>query len=186
MAVGRCLLRVYNLFSMMRDYFKSFPYRLQHRREELDAADAVIASAEFIPKIILLFILLVLPFLVSPTSFDSLGDFLWWVKAWAPVWAAMAVILYLPAFLALAPAQLTGAAVEAMIQAEDNKEPVAWREPVVEECILAAPFWQVDEQITRVQSRLCLWRRLHWRPPRKLHFPHLHYIPHPASKDTSD
>jgi hypothetical protein len=171
---------------MMRDYFKSFPHRMQHRRDDLAAADAAIASAEFIPKIILLFILLVLPFLVSPAPFDSLGDFLWWARAWAPVWGAMVVVLYLPSVLALAPAQLTGAAVEAMTQAEDDKEPVVWREPVVEECVLAAPFLQVDEQITCIRARLCQWRILHWRPPRKLHFPHLRFIPHPASKDTSD
>jgi hypothetical protein len=141
---------------------------MQHRRDDLEAADAAVASAEVIPKIVLLFILLVLPFLVSPAPFGSLGDFLWWARAWAPVWGAMVVVLYLPAVLALAPAQLTGATVEAMTQTEDGREPVAWREPVVEECVLAAPFLQVDEQITCVRARFCQWRIL---PHRRKRYP---------------
>jgi hypothetical protein len=162
---------------MVAAYLKTFTYRMQHRRQELDAAGAYLAAGEALPKIVLLFILFVIPFLFSPAPFHSLGDLLWWVKGWTLVWVVMAAVLYLPIGLVIAPRQLTGASVGAMTQADPVREPVPYREPVADECVLVAPVVEVTEQVTLVREQVCRQRMLRWQPRRQLYFLLLRFIP---------
>lgn len=168
---------VYNFGEMVANYLKSFTYPMQHRRQELDAVGAYLAAGEALPKAVLLFLLLVIPFLFGPPPFHSLGDLLWWAKAWAPIWVAIAAVLYVSAGLAIAPRQLTGASVEAMTQTDPAREPVAYQEPVTEACFLVAPVIELAEQVTLVQEQVCRQRMLRWQPRRQLYFLLLRFIP---------
>ena len=168
-------------------YFYTVPRRIRRRRQEFDGLSSCIAYGEIVAKVALAFILLVLPFLISPAPFGDLGAFLWWLKGWTPVWVMVTMLLYLPLVLTVAPRQLTGASVEAMAQASAGQEPVHLPAPMESECILATSLMEANDR--RVQVIAKVYRQLLFRrslPSYQLHFPCLRFIPLPSSRDFSD
>lgn len=144
----------------------------RQRRHAIERAQAVLAQAEDLLLAALVFVVFLYPLLFDPTLLFNLPAWLWWVKGFAWIgllaWAAIRLLVGLP----LAPAQLTGATVEAMEQAAPEKElvpfPVA---PAEIECSLLplrlAPV--LIEQEADSQAK-CYWQQLWRRPCRWLLF----------------
>jgi hypothetical protein len=141
------------------------PSRPQRRRT-LERAQLGLAQAEDLLLVAIFFIVFLYPLLLDPTLLFNLPTWLWWVKGFAWIgllaWAVIRLLVGLP----LAPAQITGATVEAMEQAAPEKELVSFTaEPVQIECTL--PPWRqtplLIEQATTTQAQWLWWQR--WRRP---------------------
>lgn len=161
------------------------PHNLQKRRQDLEDAHSWLATAETLPKLILAFLLFVLPFLVSNTPFSEWTDWLWWVKGWMPVWVGFLALLYFSIGLIVTPRQLTGASVEAMAQATDEQELVPAPQPVEMPCPFPLPAAENDNQEVRAVTT-ALWQRLRCRISilQLDHFPSLRFIPRSSSRDS--
>jgi hypothetical protein len=136
----------------------------RQRRHTIERAQAVLAQAEDLLLAALVFVVFLYPLLFDPTLLFNLSAWLWWVKGFAWIgllaWAAIRLLVGLP----LAPAQLTGATVEAMEQAAPEKELVSFAAAQAEECLLLP--WRLPpasiEQAADNQAkcyRQQLWRR---------------------------
>lgn len=161
------------------------PHNLQKRRQDLEDANSWLATAEILPKLVLAFLLLVLPFLVGNTPFTEWADLLWWVKGWTPVWVGVLALLYFSIGLVVAPKQLTGASVEAIAQASDEHELVPSPQPVEMPCPFTLPASETDiREVKAVTTTLwqqlrCLITKLQLH-----HFPSLCFIPPAFSRDS--
>ncbi|MCZ7673827.1 MAG: hypothetical protein M5U34_45260 [Chloroflexi bacterium] len=127
------------------------PNRRQRRRT-IERAQLVLAQAEDLLLVALFFIVFLYPLLLDPTLLFNLPTWLWWVKGFAWIgllaWAVIRLLVGLP----LAPAQITGATVEAMEQAAPEKELVSFTaEPVEIECTLL-PL-AADTVVNRTRSQ---------------------------------
>ncbi len=164
---------------------QSFPHNLQKRRQDLEDAHSWIAIAETWPKLVLAFLLLVLPFLVSNTPFPNWADFLWWVKGWMPIWVGVLTLLYFSIGLVVAPRQVTGASIEAMAQATDEQVLVLAPQPVEMPCPFPLPASETDNQEVRAVTT-ALWQQLRCRITKlqQHDFPSLRFIPPAFSRDS--
>ena len=141
------------------------PNRRQRRRT-IERAQLVLAQAEDLLLVAIFFVVFLYPLLLDPTLLFNLPAWLWWVKGFAWIgllaWAIIRLLVGLP----LAPAQMTGATVEAMEQAAPEKELVPFTaEPVEIECTLL-PWRQTPlliEQEANTQAQWVWWQR--WRRP---------------------
>ncbi len=161
------------------------PHNLQKRRQDFEDANSWLATAEILPKLILAFLLLVLPFLVSNTPFSEWTDWLWWVKGWMPVWVGVLALLYFSIGLMVAPRQLTGASIEAMAQASDEQELVPAPQPVEIPCPFPLPALENNNQEVKAVITT-LWQQLRCRVTKLqlYHCPSLHFIPRFSSRDS--
>lgn len=123
------------------------------RRHALDEAAAGVAEAERVPLAILLFLLLGLPLLISPSLFTDLDSVLWWAKVWEPVSVIVTVVLYAAFYLPRTPYQLVGASVDAMESMDPDVEPAPVQERLERVCLLTTPNVLSAEQETAVQAR---------------------------------
>lgn len=147
------------------------PNRRQRRRT-IERAQVVLARAEDLLLVAICFIVFLYPLLLDPTLLFNLSAWLWWIKGFAWIgllaWAVIRLLVSLP----LAPAQITGATVEAMEQAKPEKELVSFTaEPAEIECSLLS--WrqvpELIEQKAAMQAK-CYWQQLWRRPRRRLLF----------------
>lgn len=144
----------------------------RQRRRVMERAQLVLAQAENLLLVALFFVVFLYPLLFNPNLLFNLSAWLWWVKgfAWMGLlaWAVIRLLVGLP----LAPAQITGATVDAMEQATPEKELVPFAAaPVAIECTLL-PWRQTPlllEQAASTQVRW-YWRQLWRRPRRRLLF----------------
>ena len=162
-----------------------FPHNLQKRRQDLEDANSWLATAETLPKLILAFLLLILPFLVSNSPFSEWADWLWWVKGWMPVWVGVLALLYFSVGLIVAPRQLTGASIEAMSRATDEQELVSAPQPVEMPCPFPLQALENDNQEVKAVI-MTLWQQLRCRITKVqlYHFPSLRFIPRSSSRDS--
>ncbi len=152
---------------------------LDHARAAVHQADGYLALAVF-------FLVFLYPFLLDPTLIFTFAAWLWWVKGFAWIgllaWAGVRLLVGVP----LAPAQLTGASVEAMEQATSETELVSFTAvPLELECTLL-PWRQTPlliEQEARTQL-LRQWQLRRQRPGRTplLQFPSQRFIPLPSRR----
>ena len=159
------------------------PNRRQ-RRTALDRARAVLIQAEDLLVVAIFFVVFLYPFLLDPTLLFNLSAWLWWVKGFAWIgllaWAAIRLLVGLP----MVPAQLTGASVEAMEQAEPEKELISFTAvpPNIESTLLPwrqSPTLIEQETCTQLQKQ---WRQLWQRPCRRslINSPFQRFIPLPS------
>ncbi|MCC6604535.1 MAG: hypothetical protein IT327_15100 [Anaerolineae bacterium] len=162
-----------------------FPHNLQKRRQDLEDANSWLAKAETLPKLVLIFLLLVLPFLVDNTPFTEWANLLWWVKGWMPVWVGVLALLYFSIGLVTGPRQLTGASIEAIAQASDEQELVPAPQPVEMPCPFPPPASESNNQEVRAVTTT-LWQQLRCRITKLQlhHFPSLRFIPPAFSRDS--
>ena len=172
-------------------------YQDRHqRRHALRAAAAGLADAERIPLTILLFLLLGLPLLLQPTLFTDFAAMQWWARIWAPVWIIVTCVLYAVFYLPRVPAQIVGASVDAMEQADPDVELVCVQERMETICLQAlVPTVPTDihRQKTTVHARIYgdrAWQERYRRRRvrlRELDLPALWFIPlFSSSRDSSD
>ncbi len=166
------------------------------RHRALHAAAAGLAEAERIPFAVLLFLLLGLPLFLQPTLYTELSAMLWWARIWTPVWVLVTVMLYAIFYLPHVPAQIVGASVDAMEQADPEVEFVRFHERVEEICLQAfiptIPT-AILRQKTTVHARIHgdrAWQDRYRRRRLRLHelgFPAPRLIPLlSSSRDSSD
>lgn len=169
----------------MFTYLQSLPENARQRQQSLAEADNLIASAETLPKLALLFFVGILPFLISETLLLDWPTFLWWVKGQTPIWLGVVALLYFAVGLKLAPAQLTGASVEAMAQTSDDQELV----PAPQTFETPYPFLsqtiESEERMVEAVTKL-FWQQIRRRMPKLPQYPLLtrRFIP-PASSHNS-
>jgi hypothetical protein len=87
------------------------------RRQAIETGREIQFSAERWAVPGLLFVVFVLPFLANPWLLFQPAAWLWWVRGCAVVSAGLYLVVYVAAHGWHLPAQLTGAAVDAMQQA---------------------------------------------------------------------
>ncbi|MCL4267268.1 MAG: hypothetical protein KJ069_29085 [Anaerolineae bacterium] len=136
----------------------------------LQQAQVVLSQAEDLLLVALFFIVFLYPLLLDPTLLFNLSTWLWWVKGFAWIGLLAWVTIRLLVGLPLAPAQVSGATVDAMEQTAPEKEPVSFTAVLVEIPCTLFPCWQppmflVQEANTQVQS---YFHRLWRRPQRQL------------------
>lgn len=172
---------------MIATYLQTFSTRMsvQNRRQALRNADADIAAGEVIPLIFILIILLLSPLFFGSAPFSGLNNFLWWMKAWTPVVAAVTAVLYVPVAFQIAPTQVTGAAVEAMTASPDSGAMQLALPTKAERLYTFALPLSVDEE--RVSTK---WKRTYHQQMRRRRSGRqralfYRFIPHPDSRDSS-
>jgi hypothetical protein len=102
-----------------------------------------------------------------------------------PVWVAVAALLYAAAGLVVAPTQLTGASVEAMVQANPDQALLPPPHAVENACPFMTPVSAKDNQVVKAQMRVS-WQQICRRPPRlRRRFPFLRFIPPTSLRDSS-
>lgn len=148
-----------------------YPNSIEGRQRQLDAALTWVRYAEMIPLIVLAFLLLGMPLLLAPAAFADGGSWLWWVKAWAPAWAAVCFFLYSALGIAIAPAQITAAAVVAMEQSGPDEPLVPMQGRVEQRLPLSASIAETDERDADVRIRAA-WREILVRPEHPSPLPH--------------
>lgn len=168
----------------------------RQRRRALRAAAAGLTSAERIPLIVLLFLLLGLPLLLRPALFTDFAALQWWARIWTPVWILVTSVLYAIFYLPRVPTQIVGASVDAMEQADPDVEFVRVQERVETICLQAfVPTVPTDihQQKTTVHARIYgdrAWQGRHRRRRvrlRELDFPAFWFKPlFSSSRDSSD
>ena len=164
-----------------------YPNSINRRHRQLDAALAWVRYAEIIPLIALAFLLLGMPLLLAPVTFADGVSWLWWVKAWAPVWAVACFFLYGALGAAVAPVQVTGAAVAAMEQSGPDEPPVPMQGRVEQRLPLSAPIAETVERDAAVKARAA-WREILIRPvhPSPLPYPFRRLCPRTPSPKSSN
>lgn len=133
----------------------------RQRRQALNQAGVCVAEAERVPFVILLFLLLGLPLLISPSLFRDtsassvqvMDSVLWWVKVWSPMWVMVTVVLYAGFYLPRTPFQLVGASVDAMQAMDPDVEPAPLQERTERVCLVTARNVVAAEQETAVRAR---------------------------------
>jgi hypothetical protein len=121
---------------------------------------------------------------------------LWWARIWTPVWVIVIGVLYAVFYLPHVPAQIVGASVDAMEQADPEVEFVRFHERVEAICLQAfIPTIPTGilRQKTTVHARIHgdrAWQDRYRRRTvrlRELDFPALRLIPlFSSSRDSSD
>lgn len=164
----------------------SFCQNRWQRQAALDHARAAVRRADDYLILAIFFLVFLFPFLLDPTLIFTFSAWLWWVKGFAWIgllaWAGARLLVGVP----LAPAQVTGASVEAMEQATPETELVPFTAvPLELECTLL-PWRQTPlliEQEARTQW-LRHWQLRRQRPGRAplLHFPSQRFIPLPSRR----
>lgn len=173
----------------MADHFPSLCQSHHQRRCSLDTAASQLAEAERLPVYLLTFLLLGLPLIFDPTLLTDRSALLWWMKGWTPVWAVVTCLVYAYCYLPRVPAQVAGAAVEAMEQVDPEAELVPLRERVETPCpLLLQVTDEVRHRETAVQNLVAerrqqrAWRRQRLRDGA---FPFLWSIPRLSSNRDS-
>lgn len=177
-----------------KSHFRPLYKDRRQRRQALGTASARLADAERIPLAILLFLLLGLPLLLQPTLFTDFAALQWWARGWAPLWVAVTVVLYAVFCLPRVPAQIVGASVDAMEQADPGVELVRVEGRREKACLLVlvpADLYRQTETAVHARirgDRVCQdrYRRRRVRL-RELDFPALSFaLRLSSSRDSSD
>lgn len=170
---------------MVNKRFTFYQNRWQ-RQVALDLARAAVYQADGYLALAVFFLVFLYPFLLDPTLIFTFSAWLWWMKgfAWLGLlaWAGVRLLVGVP----LAPAQLTGASVEAMTQATPETELVSFTAvPAELECTL--PPWRQAPLLVKQETRTQLrqqWRQRQQRPGRTplVHSPAQRFIPLPSRR----
>lgn len=159
------------------------PNRWQRRRL-LERAQVILAQAEDLLLAAIFVVVFLLPFLINPNLLFDLPAWLWWAKGYAWMGLLAGAVIRLLVGLPLAPAQISGAAVDAMAQVAPEPKPIPWKPPASQPVLSS---WRQPPAQTERETRTRL--QTQWRQQRQRPFPchHTHsplrpFLPPPSRR----
>jgi hypothetical protein len=141
----------------------------RQRREAIEQTHPVLAQSDKLFIAATFFLAILLPLLLNPTLLFDLPAWIWWMKTSVWLSALARLALHLLVVLYLAPAQLTGATVDAIEQATPADDvPVFFpAAPVQIEC---EPLSRLPDTAEQKAGRQAYWLQQWRRMSRKLLF----------------